>query len=119
MDAKMTAEQRQALAAYVAAVRARYGANLVDILVFGSRARGDERDDSDVDLAILLLGTDWDGWTERSELIDLGYETFIELGLRIQPWPVRMADWQNPEHHTNPRLIRNMQRDGKNLRDVA
>ena len=62
----MTTEERAALEAFVAGVRAHYGARFVDIFVFGSRARGDATPDSDVDLAIILQ--DGDGASGRRRL---------------------------------------------------
>jgi predicted nucleotidyltransferase len=50
----MTPDERKALDDYVAAVRAHYGPRLVDVLMFGSRARGDHRPDSDADVAVVL-----------------------------------------------------------------
>jgi predicted nucleotidyltransferase len=42
------------LAQFVAAVRAAYGARLERIVLFGSRARGDFRPDSDYDIAVFV-----------------------------------------------------------------
>ena len=82
----MTPAERKALDDYVAAVRAHYGARLVDILVFGSRARGDARPDSDVDLAIILKDGDWRFWDEKWLLAGLAYDVLLQHDLYVQPW---------------------------------
>lgn len=115
----MTQEQKTALATYVALVRERYGERLVDLVVFGSRARGDHHDASDLDLAIVLRDGDWDYWTERFWLLDGAYQSFIDVGLRISPRPVRQTAWINPDAHGNPRLVRNMRRDAKRVEEAA
>jgi predicted nucleotidyltransferase len=89
----MTPAERKALDDYVAAVRGHYGARLVDILIFGSRARGDARPDSDADLAVILEDGDWRFWEEKWLLSGLAYDALLEPGLWIQAWPVSRSKW--------------------------
>ena len=56
------------------------GDNLLQVVVYGSVARGDDRDDSDVDIFI-LLAYDEDGKEEES-IIDLAYDVDAELSGR-------------------------------------
>ena len=93
----MTPAERKALDDYVAAVRQHYGTRLVDILVFGSRARGDARPDSDVDLAVILEDGDWTFWDETMSLSDLAYDAVVDPGLWIQAWPVSRSVWEEEE----------------------
>jgi uncharacterized protein len=109
----MTPAERKALDDYVAAVRKHYGPRLVDILVFGSRARGDARPDSDADVAIILEDGDWQLWEERWFLSGLAYDALVEQGLYIQPWPVRKSVWETPALHHNPAFIEGMRRDAR------
>jgi hypothetical protein len=116
--AAMTPAERKTLDDYVAAVRAHYGARLVDVLVFGSRARGDARPDSDVDLAIILEDGDWVFWDEKMFLSGLAYDPLLESGLYIQPWPVARSAWEAPEKHRNPFFIQSIQEEGRQLKDL-
>lgn len=53
-----------------------------DIILYGSRARGDHESESDVDVAVILKddGTDKERIRKiRYELIDHGYETMLAL----------------------------------------
>ena len=115
----MTLEERKALDAYVAAVRAHFGPRLHDILVFGSRARGDNRADSDVDLAIIFQDADWDYWIRKFELLDLSWEAFCEANLDIEPWPIAKEVWDQPDSHRNPRFIRAVQKDAISVAEAA
>jgi predicted nucleotidyltransferase len=77
----MTPAERKALDDYVAAVREYYGTRLVDVLVFGSRARSDHRPDSDVDPVILLEDGERRFWEERWYLSDLANDAMVQPGL--------------------------------------
>jgi predicted nucleotidyltransferase len=66
------AEWRAALDDFVAAVKAEYGDRLERIVLYGSRARGDATEDSDVDVMVILKNT-VDAWAERHHLRDIAY----------------------------------------------
>jgi antitoxin ChpS len=108
-------EVHGALASYVAAVQKHYGKHVLGMVLFGSRARGDNRPDSDADIAIILENGDWRFWTEKRNLADLTYEAMMEFGVRLQPWPISQREWENPAEHHNTRLIEAMKRDGRTL----
>jgi predicted nucleotidyltransferase len=61
---------REALARLDEALRRRFEGRLVELVLFGSYARGDAHEDSDVDVLIAI-----DGLTERErrEVLDLAY----------------------------------------------
>ncbi|HEY1631509.1 MAG TPA: nucleotidyltransferase domain-containing protein [Rhizomicrobium sp.] len=55
------------LARLKAELAALYGARLKQVLLYGSRARGDHREDSDYDVLVVLEGP-LDYWTEQKRL---------------------------------------------------
>jgi uncharacterized protein len=65
----------------------RYGDRLERVLLFGSRARGDARPDSDWDVAVFLRGYDGN-LDEVFRLADLSYDLMMETGevLSIKPF---------------------------------
>jgi predicted nucleotidyltransferase len=65
-------EWRAALDDFIAAVRAEYGDRLEHIVLYGSRARGDARQDSDVDVLVVLREIA-NSWEERHHLGDIAY----------------------------------------------
>ena len=115
----MTPAERRALDRFVEAVRAHYGDGLDEIVVFGSRARGDETPDSDVDLAIILRDTVSDYWSEKFLLVDLSGDALLDAGLIIQSFPISRAEWTSPDSHRNPRFVRAIRRDAKPIRELA
>jgi predicted nucleotidyltransferase len=69
-------------------LEALYGARLKQVLLYGSRARGDHRDDSDYDVLVVLEGpVDW--WAETERLGDIswaiGMETAGKAILSLKP----------------------------------
>lgn len=100
------------LQAFAAAVAHRYGSRLRGVYLFGSRARGDGRPDSDVDVAVVVEGAATD-WRERGALSDLSYDFLVNDAVDIQAWPISAAAWENPALHSNPALVQAMRRDAQ------
>jgi antitoxin ChpS len=93
-------EVEKALDAFAFAARAHYGDRLTGLYLFGSRARGDYRPDSDADVVVVLADGDWEEWVERRKLNRFAYDAGFDYGLDIQPWPMSLAEWTNPERAT-------------------
>jgi predicted nucleotidyltransferase len=79
-------------------------------ILYGSRARGESRPDSDADLALILEGGI--DWALVGSLAELAYEVFLERGVQIQPVPISLRDWLHPEGFMRPGFLRNIARDG-------
>ena len=60
-----TPAERKWLAEFVAAVRARHAKVVQDVIVYGSKARGDWNDDSDIDVLVIVA----DGAAERRKAL--------------------------------------------------
>jgi uncharacterized protein len=115
----MTPEERKALEDYVVSVRAHYGEQLVDLLVYGSRARGDNDEDSDVDVAVILEDGTWEFWTEKRVLSDIALEAIMAAELLIHAWPISRSSWTNPATDRERYLIESMQEDAKPIASAA
>ena len=88
VEARVAALVDPALRRFVSEVRDLYGARLERIVLFGSRARGDHREDSDYDVAVFLhdLGELWD---ELRPLADLTTAVLLDTGAVISAKPMR------------------------------
>ncbi len=81
-------------------------------VLFGSRARGAFRADSDADVAVFLDGTPGRFAETKLALADIAYDVLLETGIRVQPLPVWEAEWTHPEIYPNPRLLQNIEWEG-------
>jgi len=77
MDVELPLGPRNLVAAYRRLLDARFGARLVDMRVFGSYARGDAGEESDLDVAVVITALTE---AERTTAIDLALEAFRAVG---------------------------------------
>jgi predicted nucleotidyltransferase len=83
-------------------LRALYGPRLVHVALFGSAARGDEDEDSDVDLLVVLdeLASPW---TELRHMDSVLWRHTERSGLTVSAFPVSRSDFDRGD---SPVLIR-------------
>jgi predicted nucleotidyltransferase len=84
-------------------------------ILFGSRARGDHRPDSDLDLAVVLKGTRGNFIDTKLDMAGIAFDVLMETGILVQPFPVWEDDLAHPERFMNPTLIRNIAAEGVRL----
>ena len=75
---RLSAQERATLDRLAAELRRRFGARLAAVTLFGSRARGEGRDDSDLDVLVLVRALTRD---ERRAVIDFAADLGVESGL--------------------------------------
>ena len=90
----------------------RFGDRFVALYLFGSRARGDHRPDSDVDVAVILDQKLPHPYDAKDEILDDTYELMLETGYYIQPWALEMGALEDPNAHPSPNISRAVLRDG-------
>ena len=70
---------------YVKEIRKVYGPHLKQVILYGSYARGNYRNDSDVDIMILLDISDMEAKAYFDRLIDTTFDFNMEYDLDIKP----------------------------------
>jgi antitoxin ChpS len=102
-----------AVSAFLEKLRGTY--DVSETIMFGSRARGDNRPDSDLDLAIVLNGERGDFIDTKLDMAGLAFDVLMETGILVQAFPMWEGDLAHPEQFPNPGLIRNIAREGIRL----
>jgi len=103
----------EAVRRFLALVSSRY--DMAGAIVYGSRARGTHRPDSDADVAILIKGEHQRVLTTTLAMADVAYDVLLETGINISPLPVWLDEWEHPERFSNPALLHNIAREGVRL----
>jgi predicted nucleotidyltransferase len=106
-------ETEEAVRRFLALIAGRY--DMAGAILYGSRARGTHRPDSDADVVVLLNGEHQRVLPTTLAMADLAYEVLLETGINITPLPVWIDEWEHPEHFSNPALLRNIASEGVRL----
>jgi predicted nucleotidyltransferase len=106
-------DTEEAVRRFLALIAGRY--DTAGAIVYGSRARGTHRPDSDADVAILLNGEHQRFLTTKLAMADVAFEVLLETGISISPLPVWLDEWEHPEHYSNPDLLQSIAREGVRL----
>ena len=85
MDRTIPSSLRPALETYEARLRARFGSRVREVRLFGSYARGEANERSDVDVLALIDGL---SDTERLQAVDEATYLMLETGLALSPLPM-------------------------------
>jgi uncharacterized protein len=86
-----------------------YGDRLERVVLFGSRARGDAREDSDYDIAVFLKDFS-DRWQEVDRIIPVVTDILYEDEAFIHAMPYRAGAYQD-----RTSLMREIRREGADL----
>jgi hypothetical protein len=86
------ADPRGVAAAVAVDLHRLYGEQLVEVVLYGSQARGDAHPDSDVDLAVILDEV-VSPWEELRRMDDILWRHTLESGLTISATPISRVTW--------------------------
>ncbi len=100
-----------AVARYAEELRRRFGNAVLDVRLFGSFARAQAHEDSDVDVAVVLEQVDR---RTRGEVIDLATDVGLPLDLHISPTIFDRETWERWRRQERP-LVMDIERDGVRL----
>ena len=109
----LDAETERAARVFMKRIEGKYPT--IEGLVYGSRARGDHRPDSDADLAVILKGERGDRYKVSGEMAGIAFDVMLETGILVQAVPLWEGELKQPERFSNPTLIDNIKREGLRL----
>ena len=83
--------------------------------LFGSRARGAHRPDSDADIAVVLTGARGDRTAAALDMAGIAFDVLMETGVLVEALPLWEDEMRSPELFSNPGLIESIAREGVRL----
>ncbi|NOL48843.1 nucleotidyltransferase domain-containing protein [Pelistega europaea] len=86
--------------------------NIHDVIVYGSRARGDFRPDSDLDIAVILNDETDPRRTKMLAITDIGTDLLLKHFILVSPFTVLRHEWENPRTLQQKWFIDNVKKDG-------
>ena len=114
LPSHLTPNERAALGTLVDRLHQRYGEDLLRVVLFGSKARGDFDEESDLDLLIVVRMPDDNYWRHWNEIVtttydlELTYSVVFSFIIKDEPEYALMRQW-------NLLLNRNIEQDGIEL----
>jgi len=81
----LTSSEQTGLTTFVDFLSQRYGANLLHVVLFGSKARGDFHAQSDLDVLVVVRMGDNEYWQHWHEIVDIAWDIGLAYGLVISP----------------------------------
>jgi predicted nucleotidyltransferase len=94
---------------FCAALDEMYGERIERVVLYGSRARGDARPDSDYDVAVFLTDLT-DRWDEIDRIVEIETDILWETGAVINALPFRAGAYQE-----RTPLMHELRREGIDL----
>ena len=79
----MPAAKREIIMSFARKVRRILGENLKQVILYGSYARGDYTEDSDIDIMVLTTLTDKEIEQIETEIYDLAFDYLMDYGVDI------------------------------------
>ncbi len=98
------------LAGFRRAMQELYGARIERVVLYGSRARGDAKPDSDYDIAVFLKDLS-SRWKEVRRIADVEVAILGKTGGMVHAMPYPAGSWRN----TSSPLMHEIRKDGVDL----
>jgi len=103
----LKSQEQIALKEFTGSLSSRLADNYLYSCLFGSKARGDASDDSDLDVAVLLKHSDYQ---TKCTVIDLAYEELLKTNVEISPLVFSLDDYERQRREGFP-IILEIERD--------
>ena len=103
----LSTKEKSALKHFKAGLKQTLGAQLIELKLFGSKARGDNRPDSDLDVLVIVATDDWH---ICDTVYDIATDILLQTDLCISPKIISKGKF-NQLRKENTSFICNVSRD--------
>jgi len=85
---------------------------VMQVILFGSRARGEHHPESDADVAVILRGESGNFVETKLSMAGLAFDALVETGVLIQAFPVWEDEWRCPDKYSNAVILKSIAQEG-------
>ena len=110
----LEAREQQAIQTFIHQLHERFPGQVIQVTLFGSKARGDSGPWSDIDVLLIVRE---ESWALRGEISELGADISLEYGVLIGPRVIGQERWARMERERFG-LYRNIAAEGISLASV-
>ena len=107
----LTEQEKTALSEFVARLREKYADDVVLVVLFGSKVRGDFDEESDLDVLVVVES---DGWRFHREISFIGSRVSLDYDVNISPKAVTQTHYRDLQELCTP-FFENVQAEGVEL----
>ena len=105
---RLNKKEKEALKKFRTKIEELLSNKLVEIKLFGSKARGDARKDSDLDVIVVILSGDW----RTSDMVyEIATDILLETGVCISPKVITKKEYTYL-HNVGNLFLKNVIREG-------
>lgn len=104
----MKTNESEAVREFVTRVRQLLGSRLVGVKLFGSKARGDDTPESDIDI---LVEVETASVASEDAVLDIAFDVNLDQAVYISPRVIARAVFNDPVWSTTP-FIRALEHEG-------
>jgi len=106
-------ETQRAARAFLDRIGRRY--DVAFAILYGSRANGSHRPDSDTDIAVVVRGEHPGRCTVALDMAETAFEVLLDTGTLVEALPLWEHEFEDAEQFGNPALIENIRLQGIRL----
>jgi predicted nucleotidyltransferase len=107
----LTSREKAALSEFITKLRDEYADKVILVVLFGSKARGDFDEESDLDVLVVVES---DGWRFHREISFMGSRASLEYDVNISPKALTQAHYRNLQELRTP-FFESVQAEGVEL----
>ena len=111
---RLAENERSALEAFVAQLRQRYGDDVLRVVLFGSKSRGDFDAESDLDVLVVVRFPEDDYWEHWKQITDIAWEAEFQYGV-VMSTIIKTPAVYDQMQRDRLLFYRNIERDGVTL----